>query len=76
MTAIKERILGAVSIMNDDAARNVWNYILENFSVHSWEDVEEVAPDASDIEMLRAASEDSDCQEFISSDAAMKEIGL
>lgn len=76
MTAIKERILGAISIMNDDDAEAVWNLIITNFPKKSWDDIEEVAPDEWDLKMLHEATTDPDCNEFVSSDVAMKELGL
>ena len=76
MSAIKERILGAVSIMADSDAESLWAYILSTFQPHSWEDIEEVEPDEWDEEMLHAISEDPECREFVSSKEAMKEIGI
>ena len=48
MTAIKERILGAVTIMNDAEAEAVWELIIANFPKRSWADIETVAPDEWD----------------------------
>lgn len=74
MSAVKERIFGAVSIMNDSEAQSVWNYILS--CSRSWADIEEITPDEWDIKMLQELSTDPDCHEFVSSDKAMKELGL
>ena len=76
MTAIKERILGAISIMNDDDAEAVWNLIVTNFPKKSWNDIEEIAPDEWDLKMLQDAANDPDGNNFVSSDVAMKELGL
>lgn len=32
MNAIKERILGAVTMMNDSDAEKVWNFVITNLS--------------------------------------------
>lgn len=76
MSAIKERIFGAVSIMDEDAAVNVWNYILTQFSPRSWDDIEEVAPDDWDKVMLHDIATNPDCKEFLSSAEVMKELEL
>lgn len=76
MTAIKERILGAISVMNDDDAEAVWNLIVTNFPKKSWNDIDEVAPDEWDLQMLHDAETNPDCKEFVSAETAMKELGL
>ena len=76
MTAIKERILGAVSVMSDSDAETVWELILTNFPKRSWDDIETVVPDEWDLKMLADVKNNSDCKEFISSEDAMKELGL
>ncbi len=76
MTAIKERILGAVTVMNDTEAEAVWELIIANFPKRSWADIETVAPDEWDKKMLADIETNPDCKEFVSSDEAMKELGL
>lgn len=76
MTAIKERILGAVSVMSDADAETVWELIMTNFPKRTWDDIETVVPDEWDLEMLHDAKTNPDCKEFISSEDAMKELGL
>ena len=41
MTAIKERILGAISVMSDSDAEDVWAYIITRFPSRSWDEIEE-----------------------------------
>lgn len=55
MNAIKERIFGAITVMNDSDAEKVWNFVIENLSPKSWEDIEEVTPDEWDLEMIERA---------------------
>ena len=52
MTAIKERILGAVSVMSDADAETVWELIMTNFPKRTWDDIETVVPDEWDLKML------------------------
>ena len=77
MTAIKERILGAVSVMSDTDAEAVCKLIITNFPKRSsWDDIDTVVPDEWDLKMLENAKKDPDCKEFVSSEEAMKELGL
>lgn len=76
MTAIKERILGAVSVMSDADAEIIWKLILDNFPKRSWDDVETITPDEWDLKMLADIEKTPDCKEFISAEDAMKELGL
>ena len=76
MSAIKERIMGAVAVMNDNEAEIVWDLIIHNFPLRSWDNIETVAPDEWDRVMLREIHDDPDCKKFVSSEAALKELGL
>lgn len=76
MSAIKERIMGAVAVMNDNEAEIVWDLIIHNFPLRSWDNIETVAPDEWDRVMLREIHDDPDRKEFVSSEAALKELGL
>lgn len=61
-------------------AENILNFITEKYKLYpkkpTWNDIEEVEPDALDLEMLDAIKNDPDCHEFISHEDAMKELGL
>lgn len=72
MSNIKERILGAVTIMSDYDAEIVWKLIVDRFSTTSWDDI----PDEIDLQMLKEIDTNPDCHEFISSEEAMKILGL
>ena len=78
MTAIKERIIGAVSLMSDKEAEVFWNLIQNRYIIlpKSWDDIEEVEPDEIDLKMLKEIENDPDCHSFVSSEEAMKELGL
>lgn len=81
MTAIKERIIGAVSLMSDQEAAIFWNliqnrYIITQKTPKDWGNIEEVEPDEFDLLMLKEIEEDPDCHEFISEEEMMEELGL
>ncbi|MBU5478060.1 hypothetical protein KQI69_02470 [Eubacterium sp. MSJ-13] len=76
MDAIKERIVGAVSIMDEDAAKEVWNFIIDYIPKHTWSDIKEVEPDDWDKSMIKEIETDPDCKEFVSEADALKELGL
>lgn len=65
MTAIKEKIIGAVTVMPDTDAESFWNLIVEKYSP-SWENIQEEEPDETDLQMLEAIKNDPDCHEFTS----------
>ena len=46
------------------------------FPKKSWDNIEEVAPDEWDLQMLHDAETSPDCKEFVSAETAMKELGL
>lgn len=66
MSAVKERIMDAVSIMSDTDAEIIWNIIINRFSVASWDSVEEAEPDEIDLQMLAELETNPDCHDFIS----------
>jgi hypothetical protein len=52
MSAVKERILGVVTVMSDEDADMVWNIIVQTVPRRSWDEVESVTPDEWDKKML------------------------
>lgn len=64
MTAVKEKIIGAVTVMNENDAEEFWNIILKKYTSPSWETIEEEEPDEVDLQMLAAIEEDPECREF------------
>lgn len=65
MTAIKEKIIDAVTIMNDSDAERFWEIITQKFTPAIWANVEEVEPDEIDLQMLEAIEKDPECHEFV-----------
>ena len=74
MSNVKERILGAVTVMSEKDAVMLWEIIINNFS--EWESIEEIKPDKLDLAMLQEIENNPDCRTFVSSDEAMRELGL
>ena len=75
MSAVKERILGAITVMTDEDANKVWKLITEQFP-GGWDNIESVTPDEWDLKMLQDIEDNPDCHEFVSADNTMKELGL
>ena len=76
MNAIKERILGAITVMNNSDAEKVWDFMVNNLHPRSQDDIEEVTPDDWDLKMLDDMDNNPDCHEFISQEELLKELGL
>lgn len=74
MSDVKERILGAVTVMSEEDAKKVWNLIQATFFLAN---AEEVEPDQEEAEALNAYhSGYPDYQPGISQEKLMKELGL
>ncbi len=78
MTAVKERIIGAVSLMNEKEAEFFWKLIQNRYviSPKRWNDIDAVEPDEIDLMMLQEIENNPDCHEFVSQEDALKELGL
>lgn len=63
MTAVKEKIINAITIMSDNDAEMIWEHI-SKIITPTWNDIEEEAPDAFDLQMLKAIETDPECHEF------------
>lgn len=74
MSDVKERILGAVTIMSEDDAKKVWDLIRTTFSLSN---LEEVAPDNEEVAILNAYHTGADeYQPVISHEDLLKELGI
>lgn len=74
MSEVKERILGAITMMSDNEAGNVWEYIMSNLV--AWKNISAEQPDNIDLQMLKDIENDKDCQEFVPFDEAMRQLGV
>ena len=74
---VKERIIGAVSIMSDKDANIFWHIIQKHFKLpDTFADIEKVEPDETDLIMLKEIENNPDCHEFISQEELMKELNM
>jgi hypothetical protein len=76
MTAVKERILGALTVMSNEDAEKIWLIIKTNFDSSLWDKIEEIEPDEWDKKMLDEIESDPDCKEFVSADEVYKSLGI
>lgn len=77
MSAVKERIIGAVTVMPDDDALQIWEIILHEFAKRkSWDDIPEEDPDEFDLKMLAEIEANPDCKDFISQEDLLKGLDV
>lgn len=76
MSNIKERILGAVTVMDESEAYAIWDIIINYFSDSDWNKIKTVQPDEFDKKMLSEIDRDPDCKDFISSEELKTILGL
>lgn len=74
MSNVKERILGAVTIMNEKDAEKVWELIQATFALSN---AEEVSPNPDELSAIQAyKSGDPDYQPSITHEQLLKELEL
>lgn len=74
MSKTKERIIGAISIMNEQQAEKVWELIQATFKLTN---VEEVKPDNEELQALSAYHNgEADYQPIYSQEDVIAELGL
>ena len=71
MSAVKERILGAVTVMNEEDATKIWNIIKLHFSFS-----DEMPSEEEKAIILAYKNNDADYQPFISHEELKRELGL
>lgn len=76
MSSVKERIIGAVTVMNEQDANKVWDLIVNTFANKDWDNIPVETPDEIDISMLADIKTNPECHEFVSSEEAMALLGL
>jgi hypothetical protein len=74
MSAIKERIYGAVTVMSDEDADMVWDMITQIVPSRSWDEVPTVTPDEWDRQMLDEITSNPDCHEFMTEKEMLKAL--
>lgn len=74
MSTVKERIIGAVSIMPEKEAEKLWTLIQETFALNN---AEEVEADEDEIKALNAFHNgDPDYQPVYSQEDVLQKLGL
>ena len=77
MSSVKERIIGALSMLGDTEAEKIWVFMLNEFSPRSWEEIPEDKPAEDEIAILEAYKNgDPEYQPLISQDELLKELGI
>lgn len=78
MSAVKERILGALMIMSEEQAQHLWTILEDEFANvnNTWDSIEETDPDETDLKMLNEIKNDPDCNVFIPADKVYDSIGI
>ena len=76
MSNVKERIIGAITVMSEENAEKLWMLIETRFSSNQWDGIEEIEPDETDIRMAEEAKHNPECQVFLSQQEAYKELNL
>ena len=74
MSSVKERIIGAVSIMSEKDAEKVWQSILATFALSNAEETEPLPDEIVAIEAYRNG--DPEYQPVYSQEEVLKELGL
>lgn len=64
MSDVKERLIGAITVMDDALAVRLWDIVLGITTENAWDDIEEEEPDAFDLQMIHDAETDPDCKIF------------
>ena len=74
MSNVKERLLGAITVMDETAAQRLWEYV-QNLYHDPWADIEEVEPDEIDLQMLREIENDPDCHTLATAEEVREAFG-
>ena len=74
MSNVKERLLGAITVMDEENAQKLWKYILEIYD-NKWDKIEEEDPDEIDLRMIHDAENDPDCQILATPEEARRVLG-
>ncbi len=74
MSSVKERIMGAVTIMSEKDAEKIWELIQGTFALSN---AEEVTPDSEELNVLEEYKNGNpDYVPSISQEELIKELGL
>ena len=75
MSIAKERIIGAITVMNEEEANELWELIKAKYA-KNWDEIEIEEPDEWDRQMIKSVENNVDCQEFIPKEQVYDHLGL
>lgn len=75
MSIAKERIIGAITVMNEEEANELWELIKAKYD-KNWDEIEIEEPDEWDRQMIKSVENNVDCQEFIPKEQVYDHLGL
>jgi len=77
MNFIKERLIGAITVMSVEEAEKLWNMILSDYSDIEWESIGDVEPTEEETSIFKAyKSGDEEYQTTISHNELKKELNI
>ncbi len=62
MSETKARLIGAITVMDESGAQRLWQIVQNLYSSDAWANIQEEQPDELDLQMIRDAQQDPDCQ--------------
>ena len=74
MSDIKQRLIGAITVMDEDGAQRLWKIVEGLYSDDGWSSISEEEPDEIDLQMIREALGDPDCREFVSAEEILSSL--
>ena len=74
VSSIKERLFGAITVMDETNAKQLWDFVLELYR-DDWNSIEESDPDPIDLQMIAEAEKDPNCQVMATEDEVKRVLG-
>ena len=65
MSIVKERLIGAITVMDEASAARLWEVVQGFANDDAWNNIEEEEPDEIDLQMIRDIETDPDCKVFV-----------
>lgn len=77
MSNVKERIIGALTVLSEEDAEKIWYFLEQNFSKKSWDDIEEIEPEEDEKMIINDYIEGKDeYQPAMTHSELLKELNL
>lgn len=75
MSNIKERLIGAITVMDESSAQELWRIVERLYAGGAWEAIDEAEPDEIDLQMIREAQTDPNCSELATDEEVRAVLG-